>query len=279
MRILYLIVSILLYLSPVPQHLAFAHSKSDSATENVSASKFDNDRALAISLGAIDNQVGKQNFINAFGEKVSLSSFAGKPLLLSMIYTSCYHICPTTIHHLSKVVEKARETLGQDSFSVAVVGFDSRFDTPEAMRIFGQQQGLDDKGWNLLSIAHADVDRLAKDIGFAYYPSSNGFDHIIQTTILDSESIVYRQIYGQTFETPLLVDPLIELVLGRPTPEQTFLSGVADKIKVFCTTYDPVRDGYYFDYSLFLGMLIGASIILYTLVIMVREFRKGRIST
>ena len=36
------------------------------------------------------------------------------------------------------------------------------------------------------------------------------------------------------------------------------------RIKLFCTTYDPVRDGYYFDYSLFLGMLIGASIIIVT---------------
>jgi protein SCO1/2 len=239
---------------------------------------FDNGWALAISQAALDIQVENRSFTSADGEAVALSDFHGKPLVLSMIYTSCYHICPMTVRHLSKVVDKARKALGQDSFSVAVVGFDSQFDTPEAMRNFAKKQGVNGKGWNLLSITPEEVDALSKDIGFAYYPSSNGFDHVIQATILDSSGKVYRQVYGQLFETPLLVDPLMELVLGWPQPAQSFLSSMTRRIKLFCTTYDPVRDGYYFDYSLFLGMLIGASIILYTGFIVVREFRRGQIN-
>ena len=69
---------------------------------------------------------------------------------------------------------------------------------------------------------------------------------------------------------------MIELVLGRPQPAQSFMDTLSSKIKLFCTTYDPVRDGYYFDYSLFIGILIGASIIIFTAVILVREMRKGR---
>ena len=42
------------------------------------------------------------------------------------------------------------------------------------------------------------------------------------------------------------------------------LAGLTSRIKLFCTTYDPVRDGYYFDYSLFLGILIGGSIVIST---------------
>ena len=239
---------------------------------------FDNDLALAISQAALDIQVENRSFTGVDGESVALQDFHGKPLVLSMIYTSCYHICPMTIRHLSKVVEKARAALGHDSFSVAVVGFDTRFDTPEAMRNFGKEQGVSDKGWNLLSITPEELEALSKDIGFTYYPSSNGFDHVIQATILDSSGKVYRQIYGQLFETPLLVDPLLDLVLGRPKPTQSFLSSMSSKIKLFCTTYDPVRDGYYFDYSIFLGMLIGGTIILYTGFITVREFRKGQIN-
>jgi len=144
------------------------------------------------------------------------------------------------------------------------------------MQYFANKQGISDKNWNLLSIAAKDVDALSEDIGFIYFPSSNGFDHLIQATILDEGGKVYRQVYGQVFETPLLVDPLIELVFGRPAPEQSFLSSIGDKIKLFCTTYDPARDGYYFDYSLFVGMLIGGSIILLTGIAMWREYHKGR---
>ncbi|MDH3343194.1 MAG: hypothetical protein OEM07_05680, partial [Gammaproteobacteria bacterium] len=63
-------------------------------------------------------------------------------------------------------------------------------------------------------------------------------------------------------------------VLGQPKMDQTFLADLTNKIKLFCTTYDPVRDGYFFDYSLFLGMLIGAVIILFTAVLIVKEWRK-----
>ena len=237
---------------------------------------FDYDAALKISQDAIDNQVGNHAFTNADGQPVSMNNFYGKPLVLSMIFTSCYQICPMTTRHLSKIVEKARDALGYDSFSVAIVGFDTAVDKPEEMQYFANMQGISDKNWHLLSMEQKAVEALSKDIGFIYYPSSNGFDHIIQTTIIDVDGKVYRQVYGQVFDTPLLVDPLIELILGRPQPAGSFLSDLSSKIKLFCTTYDPVRDGYFFDYSLFLGMLIGGSIIVITVFFIGWELRKSR---
>jgi protein SCO1/2 len=173
------------------------------------------------------------------------------------------------------VVDKARVALGDDSFAVAIIGFDVQVDTPSAMRYFASKQGIDDKGWQLLSMTSDDVEQLASDIGFQFLPSSNGFDHLIQATVIDAEGRVYRQVYGQTFDTPLLVDPLIELVLGSSPPEQPLLANLVDKIRMFCTTYDPARDGYYFDYSLFIGMLIGGSIIVFTAVVVVRGLSSG----
>jgi protein SCO1/2 len=236
---------------------------------------FDYDEALAISQAAIGRSVSDVRFIRADGHSLSFSEFRGKPLVVSMIYTSCYQICPMTTRFLSEVVDKARVALGDDSFAVAIVGFDVQVDTPAAMRYFASKQGIEDKGWQLLSVTSSEVEQLASDIGFQYFPSSNGFDHLIQASVIDAEGRVYRQVYGQVFDTPLLVDPLIELVLGRSPPEQPMLASLVNKIKLFCTTYDPVRDGYYFDYSLFIGMLIGGSIILFTAVVVVRGYNNG----
>lgn len=237
---------------------------------------YDYDIALKTSQDAIGGQLGDHLFIDATGRPVSMKTFMGKPLILSMVYTSCYQICPMTTRHLAKIVEKARLTFGKDSFSVALIGFDTSVDTPEAMQYFAKKQGVHDKDWNLLSIDTDDIDRLAKDIGFIYFPSVNGFDHLIQTTIIDAQSRVYRQVYGQVFDTPLLIEPLKELILGHPQQNQTFFSELTSKIKLFCTIYDPVRDGYYFDYSLFLGILIGAMIILLISIFLVKEIRKNR---
>ena len=86
--------------------------------------------------------------------------------------------------------------------------------------------------------------------------------------------MVYRQVYGQVFETPQLVEPLKQLVFGRPQPAQTFLAELGNRIRLFCTVYDPMRDGYHFDYSLFIGMFIAAVIMLMVVIFIVRELRK-----
>ena len=276
MRFPLLLCSLMLFSFPLCSAYADTQAAQSVVATGDAGQAFDYDTALKISQGALDNLVGNYAFTNADGEQLTMNDLRGKPLVLSMIYTSCYQICPMTTRHLSKVVEKARDALGDDSFSVAIIGFDTQFDTPEAMQYFANKQGISDKNWNLLSISKENLDALSKDIGFLYFPSSNGFDHLIQATIIDADGMVYRQVYGQVFDTPLLVDPLIELVLGRPQPAQSFISSLSSKIKLFCTTYDPVRDGYYFDYSLFLGILIGGSIIAYTVVVLVRERRKGK---
>jgi len=243
--------------------------------DGVAAPGFDYDAALALSQGAIGRAPGEVRFTAADGRSLRLADFRGKPLVLSMVYTSCYQVCPLTTRYLAQVVDKARAALGEDSFAVAVVGFDAALDTPAAMAYFGRQQGIDERGWYLLSASARDIERLAADTGFRFVPSASGFDHLIQATVFDAEGRVYRQVYGQVFDTPLLVDPLLELVLGRGAPEQPLLAGLLGRIKLFCTTYDPARDGYYLDYSLFLGMLIGGFIIVFTALVVLRGWRNG----
>jgi len=269
-----LICGLLLHMLPLC--VVLAQSATPIAGNDLENSTFNYDQALAVSQAAIGRTVSDVEFTSADGRRLTLGELRGKPLVLSMVYTSCYQICPMTTRFLSGVVDKARAALGEDSFAVAVVGFDVEVDNPAAMQYFANKQGISDKGWQVLSASSSAIEALAGDIGFQYFASSNGFDHLIQATVIDAEGRVYRQVYGQVFDTPLLVDPLIELVLGRSPPEQPLLDNLVSKIKLFCTTYDPVRDGYYFDYSLFIGMLIGGSIIVFTAVIVVRGLSNGR---
>jgi len=238
--------------------------------------KFEYTSALNISQEAIGNQVGNYPVTDIHGQQLNLAELRGKPMVLSLLFTSCHQVCPMTTRHLAKVIDKARAALGHDSFTVVAIGFDTAVDTPEAMRHFAKQQGIESADWQLFSISAADAAKLTRDVGFVYFPSARGFDHLIQATVIDADGRVYRQVYGQVFETPLLVEPLKELVLGQPQPSQTFVSELFNKIRFFCTTYDPVRDGYYFDYSLFIGLFIGASIIIFVSVWLVKEIRYRR---
>jgi len=176
--------------------------------------RFDRSTALAVSQAAIGRPVGDGVFHTSNGVPRQISDYAGKPLVISLVFTSCHHICPTTTKHLATVVEKARDVLGEDSFSVVTLGFDAPNDTADAMRVFAAQQGVDLDGWDFLSGDQADIDALAADLGFQYYPSPSGFDHLIQSSIVDADGIVFRQVYGIQFETPHLIEPLKALVQG-----------------------------------------------------------------
>ena len=241
------------------------------------AAPFDSKEALEISQRAIGRQLGDYSVTTGNGDSVSLTSLRGKPLVLSLVYTSCYHVCPMTTRQLAKVVAKAREALGSDSFRVATFGFDAAHDTPESMRQFARNQGVEGSDWLLLSAPdQATAEALMRDLGFSYVTSPRGFDHIIQATVIDGDGRIYRQVYGEVFETPQLVEPLKELVFGQPNPGQPFLADLLGRIRLFCTTYDPSRDAYYFDLSLFIGIAIGALILISAAWFVIRELVRGR---
>jgi len=241
-----------------------------------SIQKFQYKKALQESQDAIGNALSNFRLTDAAGRGISLHDLKGKPLVLSLIYTSCYQICPMTTRHLATIIEKARNTLGKDKFNVAILGFDSQHDNPQAMKHFANKQGINDANWHLLSADAETLAGLTKELGFLFFTSPKGFDHVVQATIIDADSVIYRQVYGEVFNTPLLVEPLKELILGRPQPNQTLLSDLINKVRFFCTNYDPASDSYHFDYSLFIGMFLGAIIIIFIITFLVREYRSGK---
>lgn len=218
--------------------------------------EFDRDQALAISQGALGKTAADVTLRRPDGTEVSLSQFRGQPVVISLIYTSCYHICPTTTQNLKDVVRKARSLVGTGRFTVLTVGFDVHRDTPQMMQFFADQQRVSEADWYFLSGNQQAIDALTASLGFIYFESPNGFDHLIQTTLLDDQGRVHRQIYGLDFDTPVLVEPLKTLILGAESGGSV-MQNLSDRLKLFCTVYDPSQDKYRLDYSLVIGTIIG----------------------
>lgn len=234
-----------------------AATAATSNTRNTKDSSTDfRDAAIQVSQAAIGNKVGDYEFRNRWGKSVKLSDFHGKPLVISLIYTSCYHTCPMITKQLTRVVEIAYEALGEESFAVATIGFDTPMDTPERMRMYAKARGIDDPGWSFLSADAETIDDLVRDLGFTYFRSPKGFDHLAQTSVLDAEGRVYRQVYGEILNSPNFVEPLKELVFGLAADPST-VSGWLNGIRLFCTIYDPSSDRYRFDYSIFVALIVG----------------------
>lgn len=219
---------------------------------------FDADSAFAYSQKAVGRIIGNLQMFDRRGRPVQFSRFRGKPLVISLMYTSCAQTCPLVTQNLARIIEDARDALGGKGFAVASIGFDTRNDNSGRMRIFAREQGLSDtRDWWFLSANAATMKTLTHDLGFAYFRTPKGFDHITQTTILDAEGRVYQHIYGTEFDAPRIVEPLRRLAIegGRDVPNT--ISNWIDRVRLFCTVYDPARDRYRFDYSLFVAIGVG----------------------
>ncbi len=230
------------------------------------------DDAAAISEAAIGNLLPALRFNDSDGKAVNFTSFRGKPVLVSMVYTGCSDACPAIIENLRPAIEIAQSALGENSFAVITVGFDTRHDTPDRMRSFARARGIDLPNWLFLSGSQQMVQKLADATGFSIVPSAGGFDHMAQVSVVDADGRVYQQIRGGVFNPPAVVEPLKDLLFGQ---RREFLSveGITERIKLFCTVYNPNTGRYYFNYSLFIGIGIGIACLLLVLVWLVREFR------
>ncbi len=242
----------------------------------VLAAPLDPERALAVSRAAIGSRPdGNSLFTTADGKTITLLSFRGKPLVVSFVYTGCSQVCPTTTRFLTKAVREARKVVGDDAFNVVSIGFNIPADNPMSMRVFARQNDIDDPRWSLLTPDPGVPQKLAEQFGFAYAAASGGFEHLTQVTILDSEGRVYAQLYGESFQLPMLIQPLRALALDQPAPVST-ITDVVDRVRLLCTVYDPLSGKYRLDYALFIELGVGILVLGFTLGFLLRERRRAR---
>lgn len=217
----------------------------------------DPDRSLEISQAAIGRTIGSYQFVDSKGQAIVLDELRGKPLVVSLIYTSCNHVCPMITQRLRQAVEQGQRLIGSDRFVVLTVGFDTRNDTPIRMAAYGRAQGLDAPNWLLLSGDAASIGALARDLGFTYAPGAGGYEHAAQITIVDRNGRVYRQVYGDDFPIQVFMEPLKEAVYGT-VGTLLSASGLIDRVRFLCTVYDPNLGRYRISYAIALSLLTGS---------------------
>jgi protein SCO1/2 len=236
---------------------------------------YDREAALALSQSALGTTIGDYTFRDVAGQSFALQDLRGKPLVISLIYTSCHHVCPIITANIEKNTNIAHEALGEDSFSIVTIGFDWQVDTPDRMRMYASAKGIDTPGWHFLSGDEASVEAISKDVGFQYFATAKGFDHLSQTTIVDADGKIYRQVYGQDFDAQLFVEPIKELVFDTPR-DAGLVEHWVDTFKLFCTVYDPNTGRYAFDYSIFMTIVVGMLCLGAILVFIVYEWRRAK---
>ncbi len=264
-----LLLVLRLFLCVLSFHPAAVHASTPPA------SGLNLDRAFEASRAAIGSEPANFSFTDTGGKRVTLAGYRGKPLVVSFVYTGCSQVCPTTTKFLSKAVRDARAVVGADSFNVASIGFNIPSGNPMSMRVFAKQNGIDDPRWAFLTPDAGAPAALARDFGFSYEAQSGGYEHLMQVTILDGRGRVYAQVYGESFDLPMLIRPLREMVLGEPVGQPSVTTWL-DRVRLVCTVYDPLSGKYRLDYGLFIELAVGIGCLGLTAAFLLRERRRAR---
>jgi len=133
-----------------------------------------------------------EQLLNQDGKAIDLDVYRGKPVLVSMFYSSCPATCPLLIDTI-RAVERKLDESRRKQLRVLLVSIDPERDTPAALRKLADERHIDTSRWTLAHADAAAVRRIAAALSIQYRQLPNGeFSHstIISALAADGKVVV-----------------------------------------------------------------------------------------
>lgn len=129
------------------------------------------------------------------GKEIKLSDFRGRPLVASMVFTSCQAACPITTTDMKKI-ESALPERQRDQVRFVLISMDPARDTVDALKKYQKKRDLSERRWSLLTSNNNTVRDTAAVLGVTYRKLENGdFSHSNIIFIVDKEGVIkHRQV-------------------------------------------------------------------------------------
>ena len=123
------------------------------------------------------------------GNTSTLADWRGKPVMITMFYSSCQFVCPRIVEAL----KRTEENLDPQRVPVPVlmVTFDPVRDNVATLKAMAEERRIDSKWWTLARTDAHNVRKLAAMLGIQYRELSSGeFNHSSVIILLDAEGRV-----------------------------------------------------------------------------------------
>ena len=121
------------------------------------------------------------------GQARPLESFRGRPMLVTMFYTSCQMVCPMIVEAI-RANEAQLSATEREKMAVLMVSFDPQRDTVAVLKATADQRGLVAPHWTLARCDAPSVRRIAAVLGIQYRQLADGeFNHSSVILLLDRD--------------------------------------------------------------------------------------------
>lgn len=172
----------------------FAHEvhKSERGWERVGA----NEPAPAFTL------------TNQDGKRVALKDLRGAPVVLTFLYTTCTDVCPVLLQVMIGAEQRLAEPERRVTRFIGIT-VDPKRDTPERLRAYMKERGLDPARWLLLTGSLAEATKVASDYGVVVRPAPKGdFVHNSVFVIIDATGRERAEFHGVATPPDAIADEL-----------------------------------------------------------------------
>ena len=121
------------------------------------------------------------------GEHATFAEHAGEPVIVSMFYASCPHVCPMLISTIRQIEKQLPEAV-RDDVNVLLVSVDPDRDTPAELRELAERHDVNRDGWTLARTSGQQTRALAAVLGIKYKQLPDGeFNHTTEIILLDAQ--------------------------------------------------------------------------------------------
>ncbi len=191
------------------------------------------------------------------GKALKLSDFSGKPVILSIIYYTCLHSCPTLNEGLAEAFNGIDYQIG-DEFNVISLSFDSNDNSTSARKFherieknLGSSLPYNFDKWVFATADSDEIEKITKSVGYRYFYSKEDgiFVHPNVYVFLSPGRKITRYIFG------LYPPPFdIKLALTESGRGKTGKASLINTAVLACYSYDPSMGGYRINLSFILGL-------------------------
>jgi protein SCO1/2 len=144
---------------------------------------------------------------------------AGRPLLVTFIFTSCPGACPFVVEECLEASRKAgKGRPAKERPLVLAVSFDPEVDTPAKLKQHMRESHLSPREVVFLTGGKAAVEKVVQDWGVSVGRDKNGdIFHGFQTTVVDRWGRIVAQYFGAGIEMRALVAD-VKTASAAPAP-------------------------------------------------------------
>jgi protein SCO1 len=148
---------------------------------------------------------------NQDGTHVTYDAFRGRPFVLTFIFTRCPvpTFCPRISNNFSELQDAIKSDAGAAAKGrLLSITLDPKFDTPEILKSYAQEQKADLEIWTFATGELAEIDKLTQSFAVFVQPEGGTISHGLATALIALDGRVVKIWRGNAWKPSEVMDEL-----------------------------------------------------------------------